>query len=228
MTPIRTDPRMLTPSVAHGNPGPIRRIDPTEARYRAEAPIAPPRATCASVMNMARLSRAAPVLSSWRRGAQVSSDMPRMGCPAVLARASLAKNTDFDEAPMTDPQSLLRGLFDRAVQVADPMQSLHRALPPRPEGRLVIVGAGKASARMAEAAEAVYGPCEGLVITRYDHGRPCIGVEIAEAAHPVPDAAGQRATARMLGLLEGLGESDLVLALISGGGSALLTAPAGD
>ena len=129
---------------------------------------------------------------------------------------------------MTDPQSLLRGLFDRAVQVADPMQSLHRALPPRPEGRLVIVGAGKASARMAEAAEAVYGPCEGLVITRYGHGRHCIGVEIAEAAHPVPDAAGQRATARMLGLLEGLGENDMVLALISGGGSALLTAPAGD
>ena len=129
---------------------------------------------------------------------------------------------------MHEPPSLLRRLFDRAVAVADPMQSLGAHLPPRPPGRLVVVGAGKASARMAEAVEAAYGPCEGLVITRYGHARPCAGVEIVEAAHPVPDAAGMAATARMLALLDGLGEGDMVLALISGGASALLVQPAGE
>lgn len=127
---------------------------------------------------------------------------------------------------MIDPQGFLRRLFDRAVEVADPMQSLAAFLPERPEGRLVVIGAGKASARMAEAVEAVYGPCEGLVITRYGYARPCDGIEIVEAAHPVPDAAGMTATRRMLDLLETCGEDDMVLALISGGGSALLTAPA--
>lgn len=128
---------------------------------------------------------------------------------------------------MQEPLPFLRRLFDRAVEVADPMQSLAAYLPPRPEGRLVVIGAGKASARMAEAVEAVYGPCEGLVITRYGYARPCAGIEIVEAAHPVPDAAGLAATARMLELVEGLGEDDMVLALISGGASALLVQPAG-
>ncbi len=127
---------------------------------------------------------------------------------------------------MQDPDTFLRRLFDRAVEVADPMQSLASHLPPRPEGRLVVIGAGKASARMAEAVEAAYGPCEGLVITRYGYARPCQGIEIVEAAHPVPDQAGVDATRRMLTLLDGCGEDDTVLALISGGGSALLCAPA--
>jgi len=127
------------------------------------------------------------------------------------------------------PEKLLRALFDRAVAVADPMESLAGFLPPRPTGgRVVVVGAGKASARMAEAVEAAWGPCEGLVITRYGHARPTRGIEIVEAAHPVPDQAGVEATLRMLTLLEGLGEEDFVLALISGGASALLCAPAGD
>ncbi len=125
-----------------------------------------------------------------------------------------------------NPEALLRRLFDRAVEVADPMRSLAPYLPPRPEGRVVVVGAGKASARMAEAVESVWGPCEGLVITRYGYGRPCKGIEIVEAAHPVPDAAGLVATARMLTLLEELREDDFVLALISGGASSLLLAPA--
>ncbi len=128
---------------------------------------------------------------------------------------------------MTDPETILRRLFDRAVEVADPMQSLAGYLPERPEGRFVVIGAGKASARMAEAVEAIYGPCEGLVITRYGYARPCEGIEIVEAAHPVPDEAGLRATARMLELVGGLGEDDVVLALISGGASALLVQPAG-
>lgn len=123
------------------------------------------------------------------------------------------------------PEALLRALFDRAVEVADPMQSLARHLPPKPQGRVVVVGAGKASARMAEAVEAAWGPCEGLVITRYGYERPSQGIEIASAAHPVPDAAGLAATARMLALLESLGDGDFVLALISGGASALLVAP---
>ena len=126
---------------------------------------------------------------------------------------------------MSDPISFLRTVFDRAVEVADPMRSLAPFLPPKPEGRVVVIGAGKASARMAEAVEAEWGPCEGLVITRYGYARPCQGIEIVEAAHPVPDAAGAEATGRMLSLLEGLGEGDFVLALISGGASALLTAP---
>ncbi|TYC52144.1 glycerate kinase [Rhodobacterales bacterium] len=125
-------------------------------------------------------------------------------------------------------QDLLRRMFDRAVEVADPMRSLGADLPERPTGRVVVVGAGKASARMAEALEAAWGPCEGLVITRYGYGRPTQGIEIVEAAHPVPDSAGEVATQRMLTLLGDLGEGDFVVALVSGGASALLTAPAGD
>jgi hydroxypyruvate reductase len=128
--------------------------------------------------------------------------------------------------PPGDPRGFLRALFDRAVEVADPMRSLAEHLPPKPSGRVVVVGAGKASARMAEAVEAVWGPCEGLVITRYGHARPCRGIEVVEAAHPVPDEAGAGATRRMLALLEGLREGDFVLALISGGASSLLVAPA--
>ncbi|MFL0692803.1 MAG: glycerate kinase [Agrobacterium tumefaciens] len=123
------------------------------------------------------------------------------------------------------PELFLRQLFDRAVEVADPMRSLKDFLPEKPKGRVIVVGAGKASARMAEAVEAVWGPCEGLVITRYGYGRPCRGIEIVEAAHPVPDEAGLEATARLLALVESAGEGDFVLALISGGASALLVQP---
>jgi hydroxypyruvate reductase len=129
---------------------------------------------------------------------------------------------------MIDPREFLTALFERAVEVADPMRSLAGFLPERPAGRVVVVGAGKASARMAEAVEAAWGPCEGLVITRDGYARPCAGIEIVEASHPVPDARGAAATARMLDLVAGLGEGDFVLALISGGASALLVAPAGD
>ncbi|MFS4438441.1 glycerate kinase [Paracoccaceae bacterium GXU_MW_L88] len=129
---------------------------------------------------------------------------------------------------MTNPVALLQDLFDHAVAVADPMLSLKDALPEKPKGRLVVIGAGKASARMAEAVETEWGPCEGLVITRYGYARPCEGIEIVEASHPVPDEAGLTATTRMLDLLQGLGEDDTVLALISGGASSLLVQPAGE
>ncbi|MBR0554462.1 glycerate kinase [Ciceribacter sp. L1K23] len=124
------------------------------------------------------------------------------------------------------PEIFLRRLFDRAVEVADPMRSLGRFLPPKPKGRVIVTGAGKASARMAEAVEAAWGPCEGLIITRYGYARPCQGIEIVEAAHPVPDEAGLTATGRMLDLLRSATEDDFVLALISGGASALLVQPA--
>ena len=124
------------------------------------------------------------------------------------------------------PKDLLTDLFHRAVAEADPMKVIPRYLPERPAGRVLVIGAGKASARMAEAVEAAWGPVEGLVITRYGYARPCAGIEIVEAAHPVPDAAGVAATARLIDLVSGLGADDLVLALISGGGSALLCAPA--
>lgn len=122
-------------------------------------------------------------------------------------------------------EPFLRQLFDRAVEVADPMRSLKAFLPETPKGRIIVVGAGKASARMAEAVEAAWGPCEGLVITRYGYARPCQGIEIVEAGHPVPDAVGLEATARMLSLVDSAQEGDFVLALISGGASALLVQP---
>ncbi|MGL4404877.1 MAG: DUF4147 domain-containing protein, partial [Notoacmeibacter sp.] len=124
-----------------------------------------------------------------------------------------------------NPSEFLRSLFDKAVEVADPMRMMAQHLPQKPKGRLIVIGAGKASARMAEAVEAAWGPCEGLVITRYGYGRICKGIEIVEAAHPVPDQAGFEATARMFHLLSGLNADDFVLALISGGASALLVAP---
>ncbi|MDQ3887491.1 MAG: glycerate kinase [Actinomycetota bacterium] len=127
----------------------------------------------------------------------------------------------------SDPPALLRAMFDAAVTAADPLVRVPAFLPPRPPGRVVVVGAGKASARMAQAVEQVWdGPVEGLVVTRYGHAVPCRDVEVVEAAHPVPDAAGQRAASRILKLVSDLGADDLVLALISGGGSALLTLPA--
>ncbi len=120
----------------------------------------------------------------------------------------------------------LRRLFDVAVASADPMKIVPACLPPKPRGRIVVIGAGKASARMAEAVESVWEPCEGLVITRYGYARPCKGIEIVEAAHPVPDKAGLDATARLLELAASLREEDHAVALISGGASALLVAPA--
>lgn len=125
-----------------------------------------------------------------------------------------------------DPNTFLRTLFSAAVARADPMVCVPAHLPPKPDGRVVVLGAGKASARMAEAVEAAWGPCEGFVITRYGYARPCKGIEIVEAAHPVPDQAGVDATLRLLEIARGLGPSDTVIMLISGGGSALLCAPA--
>ncbi len=127
---------------------------------------------------------------------------------------------------MSDPKDLLRRMFDAAVAAAQPALCLPAHLPPPPKGRLVVIGAGKASAAMARAVEDNWpGPLEGLVVTRYGYGVPCERIEIVEAAHPVPDAAGIEAAQRILQTVQGLSEDDLVLALISGGGSSLLAAP---
>ncbi|HEY6423834.1 MAG TPA: glycerate kinase [Pseudonocardiaceae bacterium] len=125
------------------------------------------------------------------------------------------------------PRALLRAMFDAAVAAADPLQRVGAFLPARPPGRVVVVGAGKASARMAQAVEQAWdGPLSGLVVTRYGYAVPCSRIEIVQAAHPVPDAAGEQAARRILELVSGLGADDLALALISGGGSALLALPA--
>ncbi|MFN4091156.1 MAG: glycerate kinase [Alphaproteobacteria bacterium] len=128
---------------------------------------------------------------------------------------------------MSDPIALLRSLFDAAVARADPLRVVPAALPEPPRGRTVVVGAGKAAAAMAKAVEDHWpGPLEGVVVTRYGHGLPCRRIEVVEAGHPMPDAAGREAAARVMARVDGLGADDLVLCLISGGGSALLVQPA--
>ena len=126
------------------------------------------------------------------------------------------------------PRDLLRDLFDAAVTRALPSVCVPAYLPERPKGRVVVVGAGKAAASMAKAVEDAWGEVEGLVVTRYGHNTPtpCRFIEVVEASHPVPDAAGMKAAERILESVKGLGPDDMVLALISGGGSSLLALPA--
>jgi hydroxypyruvate reductase len=118
-------------------------------------------------------------------------------------------------------------MFDAAIASAQPVVCVPRHLPPAPRGRVIVIGAGKASAAMAQAVERNWsGTLSGLVVTRYGYAVPCAQIEIVEAAHPIPDAAGMRAAQRMLELVGQLSADDLVLCLISGGGSALLPLPA--
>ena len=128
---------------------------------------------------------------------------------------------------MASAPELLRRMFDAAINAAQPEFCLPPHLPEPPRGRTLVVGAGKASAAMAKAFEDHW-PAEaaGLVVTRYGYAVPCEKIEIVEAAHPVPDAAGLAAAERILKLVGGLTPDDLVVCLISGGGSALLTLPA--
>ena len=121
----------------------------------------------------------------------------------------------------------LRSLFESAVTAADPHRVLPSFLPAVPRGRTVVVGAGKAAGAMAQALEQHWtGALGGVVVTRYGHKVPTRFIEVLEAAHPVPDEAGQRASQRILEAVQGLTADDLVICLISGGGSALLAAPA--
>lgn len=128
-----------------------------------------------------------------------------------------------------DPKTLLVDSFRAAVAAADPLRILPAHLPPPPAGRTVVVGAGKAAAAMALAVERAWppqAPLEGLVITRYRHGLPTSRIRVVEAGHPVPDESGARAAHEILRLAGNLGPEDLLLVLVSGGGSALLALPA--
>ncbi|HEX6704488.1 MAG TPA: glycerate kinase [Albitalea sp.] len=135
---------------------------------------------------------------------------------------------------MQDPRTFLRSLYDAAVRSALPAERIGSFLPAPPRGRTVVIGAGKAGGAMAAAVDALWpagAPMSGLVVTRYDHVPPAYRtrpgrIEVVEAAHPVPDDAGRRAAERILALTQGLGADDLVLCLVSGGGSALLSLPA--
>ncbi len=127
---------------------------------------------------------------------------------------------------IADTKAFFDGLFRAAVAAADAALSIGRFLPARPKGRTIVIGAGKASSQMAAALERIWqGPLEGMVVTRYGYSARCNRIEIIEAAHPVPDEAGLLATQRLFGLVTGLTDDDLVIALISGGGSALLPSP---
>ncbi len=145
----------------------------------------------------------------------------------------MTTQTSGATAPTSAQAELLRSLFDAAIASAQPALCLPPHLP-TPDmlgsGRLIVIGAGKASAEMARVVEAHWaGPqdrLEGLVVTRYGHAAPCQRIRIVEAAHPVPDAAGLAAAHDMLQLVQGLHADDLVLCLISGGGSSLLPLPA--
>ncbi|CAG9174753.1 glycerate kinase type-2 family protein [Cupriavidus pampae] len=146
---------------------------------------------------------------------------------ANVALLTPARRSTVDFRDARQARTLLRDLFDTAVAAVSASHCLPPHLPAPPKGRTVVIGAGKAAAAMAQAVEAHWqGPLSGLVVTRYGHGADCRRIEVVEAAHPVPDAAGARAAQRMVELVQGLTADDLVLCLISGGGSALLAAPA--
>lgn len=130
-----------------------------------------------------------------------------------------------------DPRVFLRSLFDAAIAAADPARVLAHYLPPPPKGRTIVIGAGKAAAAMARAVEAAFaakdwpGDYSGLVVTRYGYSVPTKKIEVIEAAHPVPDAAGLEGSRRLFETVKGLSPDDLVICLISGGASALLPLP---
>ncbi len=125
-----------------------------------------------------------------------------------------------------DDRALLIALFDTAVAAAEPEAALRAHMPERPKGRTVVIGAGKGAAQLAAAFERLWdGPLTGVVVTRYGYAVPCARIRVLEAAHPVPDDAGLAAGAALLDAVSGLGADDLVVALICGGGSALLPAP---
>jgi hydroxypyruvate reductase len=130
------------------------------------------------------------------------------------------------QTPASSPRDFLESLFRAAVGAADPAECVRRNMPDYPKGRTIVIGAGKAAASMARGFEENWdAPLEGMVITRYGYGVKTSRIVVAEAAHPVPDQAGIEATQRMLDMVSGLTADDLVVCLISGGGSALLTAP---
>ncbi|RMI17816.1 glycerate kinase type-2 family protein [Sinorhizobium meliloti] len=129
-------------------------------------------------------------------------------------------------AAIANPRQFLESLFASAVSAADPERVIAANLPERPKGRTVVIGAGKGAAQMARALESVWeGPLSGVVVTRYGFGAHCKNIEVLEASHPLPDEGGLKASKRLLAAVSDLTGDDLVVALICGGGSALLPAP---
>ncbi len=160
-----------------------------------------------------------PVVPGFRADPAVALASPSLGSGPIAERR--------DEAKAPDDKTLLLALFDAALAAAKPDGQFEGRLPAPPKGRTIVIGAGKAAASMARAFEVAWRrPCEGLVVTRYGHGAPTRDIEVVEAAHPVPDEAGERAASRILALAASAGPDDLVICLMSGGASALLTLPA--
>ncbi|ABM56706.1 glycerate kinase type-2 family protein [Verminephrobacter eiseniae] len=160
---------------------------------------------------------------------------PSLSAPAAAPDATSSGASSATALPdfRCRPRAFLRALFDAAVRSAQPLHGMRAWLPPPPKGRTLVLGAGKAGGAMAQALEALWpadAPLSGLVITRYGHVPPRPAglpqrIDVVQAAHPVPDAAGLAAAQRILDLTRGLTADDLVLCLISGGGSALLSLP---
>ena len=153
-------------------------------------------------------------------------DRPRQPAPCPAASRGPVR----ERRAVLEPRLLLATLFQAALDAARPERMVPPFLPPPPAGRTVVIGAGKAAAAMARAVEAHWPagrPLDGLVVTRHGHGGIAPArIAMVEAGHPLPDAAGQAAAARILAMVRGLGPDDLVLCLLSGGGSALLSLPA--
>lgn len=152
-----------------------------------------------------------------RQTSQTSAINDIIALNAMLSRAMSQNNRRF-----------LQDLFDCAIRAADPKTALAQNLPQPPKGRTVVIGAGKGAAQLGAALESLWeGPLEGTIVTRYGYSTHCKSLNVIEAAHPVPDKAGQSAAKVLMETVANLGPDDLVIALISGGGSALLPAPPG-
>ncbi len=125
-----------------------------------------------------------------------------------------------------EARAFLTSLFEAAVRAADPYEAIRAHLPEKPKGRTIVVGAGKAASQMAAAFEKLWDhPLDGTVVARHGPIEPCERIRVLQSAHPVPDEAGLRGAEALLALVQGLTSDDLVVALISGGGSSLLPAP---
>src|SRR5512147_2605462 len=170
---------------------------------------------------------ARPERQSKGKTAKIGTVIRRRTVRSAAPFLALFAPMDRGVAVNAEPRRLLRRMFDAAVARAMPDKCVPPFLPKPPRGRTLVVGAGKAAATMAKAVEDHWpGELTGLVVTRYGHHAPCRRIEVVEAAHPVPGAAGQHAAQRILQMVQGLSPDDLVLCLISGGGSALLALPA--
>ena len=163
------------------------------------------------------MAAAAGTIRRWSRRSRPWPTSRSANPPDRVSREAAAMNFD--------PRALLRRMFDAAIEAAQPSHCVPPHLPDAPKGRFIVLGAGKASAAMARVIEDHWhGEISGLVVTRYGYGVPCDKIEIVEAAHPVPDAAGLAAARRIRDRAASAGPDDTVLCLISGGGSSLLGA----